>query len=30
MKKESVIQIEQLVKKFPIGGDYFTALNKLI
>ena len=29
MKKESVIQIEQLVKNFPIGGDYFTALNKI-
>ena len=29
MKKESVIQIEQLVKKFPIGGDYFTALDKI-
>ncbi len=29
MKKESIIQIEQLVKNFPIGGDYFTALNKI-
>ena len=29
MKKESVNQIEQLVKNFPIGGDYFTALNKI-
>ena len=29
MKKEKIIEIKSLVKKFPIGGDFFTALNDI-
>tara|TARA_B100001175_G_scaffold274294_1_gene248469 strand:- start:2753 stop:3448 length:696 start_codon:yes stop_codon:yes gene_type:complete len=27
MKKDVIIKIKSLIKKFPIGGDFFTALN---
>ena len=29
MNKEKIIEIKSLVKKFPIGGDFFTALNDI-
>ena len=29
MNKEKIIEINSLVKKFPIGGDFFTALNDI-
>ena len=29
MSKEKIIEIKSLVKKFPIGGDFFTALNDI-
>ncbi len=29
MKKDNIIKIKSLIKKFPIGGDYFTALNDI-
>ena len=29
MNKEKIIVINSLVKKFPIGGDFFTALNDI-
>jgi len=29
MKKDTIIKIKSLIKKFPIGGDYFTALNDI-
>ena len=29
MKKNEIIEIKSLVKKFPIGGDFFTALNDI-
>ena len=27
MKKNHVITVQNLIKRFPIGGDYFTALT---
>ena len=27
MKKEQIIEIKNLIKEFPIGGDFFTALD---
>ena len=29
MKKNVIIKIDSLIKKFPIGGDFFTALNDI-
>ena len=29
MNKEKIIEIKSLVKEFPIGGDFFTALNDI-
>ena len=29
MNRERIIEIKSLVKKFPIGGDFFTALNDI-
>ena len=29
MTKNIIIKIESLIKKFPIGGDFFTALNDI-
>ena len=29
MKKDVIIKIKSLIKKFPIGGDFFTALNDI-
>ena len=29
MNKEKIIEIKSLVKKFPIGGEFFTALNDI-
>ena len=29
MENKSVINIKNLVKRFPVGGDYFTALNQI-
>ncbi len=29
MEESSIIKIEKLVKKFPIGGGFFTALNNI-
>ena len=29
MEKENVINIKNLVKQFPDGGNYFTALQKI-
>ena len=29
MLKSSVVQIENLLKNFPVGGDFFTALKKV-
>ena len=29
MKEKSVIKVNNLIKKFPIGGDFFTALKAI-
>ncbi len=29
MSKTSVVQIQNLLKQFPVGGDYFTALSDI-
>ena len=29
MEKDVIIKIKSLIKKFPIGGDFFTALNDI-
>ena len=29
MEKNVIIKIDSLIKKFPIGGDFFTALNDI-
>lgn len=29
MKKDAIIKIKSLIKKFPIGGGFFTALNDI-
>ena len=29
MENKSVINIKNLVKRFPVGGDYFTALQQI-
>ena len=29
MKKDAIIKIKSLIKKFPIGGKFFTALNDI-
>lgn len=29
MNKEKIIQLQQVVKKFPVGDGYFTALNNI-
>ena len=29
MEKDTVIVINGLIKRFPVGGDYFTALKNI-
>ncbi len=29
MENSSIIQIEKLIKRFPVGKSFFTALNDL-